>query len=380
MARGRDRLNKRRNGILAFRYRDASGEWKEKYCGTKNRKEARDFRDDFLRDLRQGTLPTEMADWRLDEAARWWNEYRKPRTAEGTQNSEPYRMRHFQRILGNMRLKEITNTVLDNYVTARLAGYSWQNADGKEVKQALAGAWSINKEVLLWSLILRKAKLWRRLEDDYRPLKVKASDIGRALTREELRHLAEVASTNQEWEAAFYGSVLAANTGLRGGEIKKLRVLSLDLEHRRLRILRASAKTDASARVVELNSDATEAAARLLMRYQSISEAENRNIERSLPAPVSRLTRSPRTREGTLGYDPGRSQTTWDTAWSSSTEEAGFPGLRFHDLRHTFITHMVERAIPLGVIQAICRPHLCADVAALHTRIYRRNAESGRNA
>jgi integrase len=50
-----------------------------------------------------------------------------------------------------------------------------------------------------------------------------------ALTRDELRQLAETATTDQDWEAAFYGSVLAANTGLRGGEIKKLRIGELDL-------------------------------------------------------------------------------------------------------------------------------------------------------
>jgi integrase len=79
------------------------------------------------------------------------------------------------------------------------------------------------------SLDLRKAKLWRRLIDDYQALPVKASDIGQALTREQLRHLAEVASNRKDWEAAFYGSVLAANTGLRGGEIKKLRLGCMDL-------------------------------------------------------------------------------------------------------------------------------------------------------
>jgi hypothetical protein len=247
MARGRDGLYRRENNILAFRYRDAAGAWKEKYTGTRDRKAGLIFRNDFLRGLEQGTLPTEMADWRLDQAEEWWKQFRKPRIAENTQSSEPYRLQHFRFVLGNKRLREITNRDLDDYVTARLAGYHFVNKQAKREKRPGVGAWSINKEILLWSLILKKAKLWRRLEDDYRPLKTKASDIGRALSRDQLRHLAAVASKRKDWEAAFYGSVLAVNTGLRGGEIKKLHVHSLDLEARRLRISRDDAKSDASA-------------------------------------------------------------------------------------------------------------------------------------
>jgi hypothetical protein len=180
---------------------------REKYTGKRDRKEARKFRDDFLNDLKNGTL--------LEQAEEWWNEFRKPRIAENTRNSERYRLQHLQRVLGNKRLREITNKDLDDYTTKRLA-------EG-------IGAWSITKEILLWSLILKKAKLWRRIADDYKPLKTRASDIGRALTRDELRQLAETAATDQDWEAAFYGSVLAVNTGLRGGEIKKLRIGELDL-------------------------------------------------------------------------------------------------------------------------------------------------------
>jgi integrase len=42
----------------------------------------------------------------------------------------------------------------------------------------------------------------------------------------------------------------------------------------------------------------------------------------------------------------------WDTAWHSLIQAAGLAGFRFHDLRHTFITYMVERGVPLGTIQA----------------------------
>jgi hypothetical protein len=214
MSRKRDGLYRRGN-IFAFRYKDADGIWREKQTGKRDRQEAKMFRTEFLRQVENGTLPTQMADWSLEQARAWWLEFRKPRIAEPTLAAEGYRLKPMIRLLGNIRLKQITHVELDNYVTKRLA-------------EKIA-PWSINKEVLTWSMILRKAKLWRRLAEDYKPLKTKFSDIGRALTREELRHLAATAATDTDWEAAFYGSVLAGNTGLRGGEIKKLRIGSLDL-------------------------------------------------------------------------------------------------------------------------------------------------------
>ena len=239
----------------------------------------------------------QMADWRLDQAEQWWNEFRKPRIAENTRNSERYRLQHLQRVVGNKRLKEITNMDLDNYVTARLA--------------AGVGAWSINKEILLWSMILKKAKLWRRIADDYQPLKTQASDIGRALTREQLRQLAIIAATDEDWEAAFYGSVLAASTGLRGGEIKKLRIGEIDLEHRRLRIQRSTTKSDAGARLIELNADATEAATRLLLRASLLKPPATKPEQYLMPKHLSRIAHGahkgqrgyrPRTTPAVLGY------------------------------------------------------------------------------
>lgn len=334
MARKRDGLYRRGN-IFAFRYKDADGAWREKQTGKRDRQEAKDFRADFLSNLQSGTLPTHMAEWTLEQAKTWWEEFRKPRVAIGTLAAEGYRLKPMIRLLGNIRLKQITNVELDNYVTKRLS---------EEI-----APWTINKEVLTWSMILKKAKLWRRLGDDYKPLKTKASDIGRALTRDELRHLAATAAQDADWMAAFYGSVLAANTGLRGGEIKRLRIGSIDFQQRRLRIRRADTKSDAGARTVELNRDATEAASRLLMRAGSLKPPAKAPEHYLMPKHLSRIAHG--SHKGERGYDPNQHQQYWDTAWHTLTEKAGFPGLRFHDLRHTFITHMVELGVSLGVIQ-----------------------------
>lgn len=350
MARSRDGLHRRERGILAFSYRDDQDVWREKYTGTRDRVEARKFRKAFLEGLRKATLPSDMAGWQMEAAERWWIEFRAPRIADTTFNSERYRLRAFRDFVGKKLLCEITNGDLDGYVTKRLT-------EG-------AGAWSINKEIELWRLILKKAKLWSRLRDDYQRLPTAVIDIGRVVSREELQNLAKIAQKKETWGAVFYGFVLAANTGLRGGEIKKLRIGAIDFERGRLVVCRSSAKTDASARHVELNRDATEAARRLLSRARSLGSLKPEHF--LLPKYLSRIKFGPDT--GARGYDPTQHQKYWRTSWASLTKKAGLKGLRFHDLRHTFITHMIERGVPIGLIQAFVG-HINARMVRHYTHI-----------
>jgi hypothetical protein len=163
MSRKRDGLYRRGN-IFAFRYKDADGIWREKQTGKRDRQEAKDVRKEFLGQVESGTLPTHMADWTLEQARTWWIDFRKPRIGAATLSAEGYRTKPLIRLLGNIRLRQITNVELDNYVTKRLA---------EEI-----APWSINKEILTWSMILRKAKLWRRLADDYRPFRPRHQTSG----------------------------------------------------------------------------------------------------------------------------------------------------------------------------------------------------------
>jgi intergrase/recombinase len=43
----------------------------------------------------------------------------------------------------------------------------------------------------------------------------------------------------------------------------------------------------------------------------------------------------------------------WDSAWRSLRHKAGLDGLRFHDLRHTFLTQMAEAGVPEDVRKSI---------------------------
>jgi integrase len=66
----------------------------------------------------------------------------------------------------------------------------------------------------------------------------------------------------------------------------------------------------------------------------------------------------------------------WDSAWKSLTRAAGLERFRFHDLRHTFITHMVELGIPIGVVQAMVG-HISSRMLRHYTHIARHCPQSG---
>src|SRR5262249_25610634 len=157
--------------------------------------------------------------------------------------------------------------------------------------------------------------------------------------------------------------------GLRGGEVKKLQVGKIDFEKRELRILRRVAKSDASARYIHLNADALGAATRLLERYHKLCKdagIEPKPQHFLLPKNTSRISHG--ALKGSKGFDPEKSQRYWDSAWSSLTKAAGFPEFRFHDLRHTFISHMVERGVHPGVIKQMVG-HISARMVEHYTHV-----------
>jgi Phage integrase family len=52
-------------------------------------------------------------------------------------------------------------------------------------------------------------------------------------------------------------------------------------------------------------------------------------------------------------HDPTKPAKKWDGAWRSLRDAAGLPGFRFHDLRHTVVTDLLEAGEPEHVIQAV---------------------------
>jgi integrase len=352
-------LYERNGGIQCFRYKDADGVWREKSTGTKAKKKARQFKKKWERMIEEGSLPTDKADWTVAQACTAWVTTHAARlNSQRARTNEQCNLRQLLRILGAKKLKQITLDDLKRYQLKRSA----------TVRER-----PINIELGILVSTLKEENLWRGSLLKYKRLTEPESEVGEALSIGELQRLQAAASSNPAWEVAYCAQVLAANSGMRGGEIRKLRLGAIDLEKCRLRIVRASTKTSAGARWVELNRAATQAVARLYQRAELLGASSPDHY--LLPADLSRHTKASDPLTGQKGIDPTRHQEAWTAAWRSIRKAAGLPKLRFHSLRHTFVTMMAENGTPLQVTQALVG-HISPAITRHYTHISQQAARA----
>jgi integrase len=226
---------------------------------------------------------------------------------------------------------------------------------------------TINNEMLLLTAVLKNARLWGHLKDAYEPLRVSKHGPGKALTSEQTAKLLATAKTNDRWFVALCATVLAYATGCRSGEIKKLRLgdLALDGEHPCIRLSAENTKGRRD-REPALNDLGLWALRELVKRANLLNALAPTHY--LLPADLSKHTKKTDPLRGGNGFDPTRHQMTWNSAWESLKKAAGLAEFRFHDLRHTHITHAVESGVPIEVVMAQVG-HLSADMTRYYTHL-----------
>jgi integrase len=140
--------------------------------------------------------------------------------------------------------------------------------------------------------------------------------------------------------SADYAAIIAAETTMRGCELKGLRVGDVDLLNGVVRVHRVTTKTDAGERVIPLTAAAVWCFARLLERAKLLgsTKAEHYLFPRF-------LFRDKRKRGTGFGYDPTQHQVSFRTGWNSLLRRAGLPKLGFHDLRHHAISRLAEHGV-----------------------------------
>ena len=343
--------------IWHFRYRSPDGKWSEKSTGKRKITEAKAERAKFLRDLAEGLLPAEQARWTIEQALDEWFECRRSTQQPTTLPPERTSIRHLKAVLGaKRRLESITALDIRRYQAER---------------RKTVGPKTVNNELLVLIGVLKQAKLWKRLEEDYRPLPIPKQGPGRALVPDEGQHLIATAQQRPAWDVALCATLLAYSSGCRSWEIKSLQLkdLMIGADPPVLRIRRQNTKSDAGARDVALNELALWAVKRLLERAELLGASGPEHY--LLPANLSKHTKENDPLHGGRGYDPARHQTSWSTAWENLKAAAGMMNFRFHDLRHTFITQGIEDDVPVEVMMAQVG-HVSAEMTRYYTHLSNR--------
>lgn len=288
----------------------------------------------------------------ITEAAKRWLEKRAS-LAANTLETYQGALKRVRASLGTMLVCDIEARDIVAYQRTRLA----QDASGA----------TINKETFCLSSILSDHGIWGRVRRDVKKLE-ENQDAGRALNRDEENRLLSLTSVigrhQGNWTPLYPVTVLGLNTGMRHKEIRRLRWKHVDLKNRVLKV--AESKTDAGkGRPVPLTQHAWAALDMWASRFPK-REAEHFVF--------------PACENGRI--DPERSIADWRTAWRRLTSviecprcselqqpaencrnhecnvdihelKSSLTGLRFHDLRHTAATKLLEQGTPFAVVAQI---------------------------
>jgi integrase len=161
-------------------------------------------------------------------------------------------------------------------------------------------------------------------------------EAGRALSRDEekrlLHHTSIVGRHQGNWTPLYTVTVLGLNTGMRHKEIRTLKWKNLDLTNRVLRVAESKTPTG-RGRPIPLTQPAWTA---LDMWASRFPDAKPHDFV------------FPACENGHLV--PERPIANWRTAWRRACGEADLAGLRYHDLRHTTATKMLEQGTPIAVV------------------------------
>jgi integrase len=348
-----------RGDVFYFFWTDDAGKRREESLKTIDVDVAKQRYEVRMREIETGRSPNDMRGWSLQKAGASWLDHRRLRVSQGTFQAESSVVRNLVRIFGC----DATLTSLADFRRIR----SYQDARLK----ANISPKTVNNEIQVLASILQLAELWQRIGHRYKPLRVMQSDLPDALTQEESIRLLTTAANSIPHAVAPYAAVLGFATGMRSGEIKRLRLGDLHHEsaHPFLYVRRATTKTDAGARRVVLDRIAVWATRKLVARARVLGCRSPEDY--LLPTDRARHTRPTDPLHGASGYDHAHAQTSWETEWQKFRSIVGIGHRRFHDLRHSYVSRAAEAGVPVAVIQAQVG-HLSAQMVAWYTHISER--------
>ncbi len=263
-------------------------------------------------------------------AATDWLKLKKPTLATKSHRIEELNIeKHLKAVFGSLLLIDITADDIAGYQKDRLR-------EGASPK-------TINLELGTLRAILRRHRIWANLQPDVKMLTVR-DDVGKALTVEEETRLLKACGRSRS-RALLPVVTLALNTGMRRGEILALTWGRIDFLNERLTV--GKSKTDAGqGRSIPLNATALKA-----IQSWATNFPDREPEHFVFPAERYGLAGNDETPHA-HSCDPEKQLGSLKEAWESAKTKSNVK-CRFHDLRHSACTRLVERGVPLPVIASL---------------------------
>jgi len=201
----------------------------------------------------------------------------------------------------------------------------------------------VNLEIGTLRAIMRRNRLWAAIQPDVRMLPTR-DDIGRAVTPDEEKALIGACGESRS-RSLLPAVTLALNTCMRYSEIRLLQWRQVDFAGRCLSV--GKSKSDyGTGRTIPLNTRA-----HAVLGFWSSNFPDRKPTHYVFPSE----------RYGAAGNafkacayntDPTKPIGRWKEAWETVRRHAGVE-CRFHDLRHTGCTRMLEAGVPFPVLAVL---------------------------
>jgi integrase len=254
---------------------------------------------------------------------------KKPTISDRSYAIEKANLEHLLPEFGSLLIIDISAQKISAYQQKRLA----QKAAPK----------TVNLEIGTLRAILRRNRIWAEIQPDVRMLATR-DDIGRAISRAEETKLLEACGQSRS-RSLLPAVTLAVNTCMRYSEIRLLKWHQVDFVAHALTV--GKSKSDAgTGRVIPVNTRAW-----AVLEFWASNFPDRTHAHYVFPSE----------RYGAGGdkfeacayqTNPAKPIGRWKEAWEKARTRAGVQ-CRFHDLRHTGCTRMLEAGVPFPVLATL---------------------------
>ena len=267
-------------------------------------------------------------------AAESWLESKKAHLSPRSVTIEQLNLKHLKPFFGGMLICDFRGDDVAAYQLARLRDE--------------AAPKTINLEVGTLRAILRRNRLWANIQPDVQMLRAREY-VGRALTEsEETALLTECRKSRSQ--SLYVAVEVALGTCMRYSEIRLMHWNEIDFGRGELRV--GKSKTEhGEGRVIPLSQRV-----RIVLQFWADRFLQRKPSD--FVFPLERYGGKGKDDEfgfcGSVAYgrDPSRPVGDWKEGWEAAKKRAGVT-CRFHDLRHTGCTRMLEAGVPFSVVSEI---------------------------